>query len=288
MINRQAISVWMVFALVFGVACATTATAAQDKTRQIRIQYVTPLNSEHRPLYERLKQARALERLQELLSPIRLPHPLLLKVLGCEGDSNAWYEEDVINVCYEFLQDILKSAPEQSLPSGVTKEDGILGPFLDVFLHEAGHAVFDLQKIPIFGREEDAADNFSAYLMLQLGEEYSHRLMLGSAYQYKAGVDNPQLTLEIKKFSNEHGIPAQRFFNVLCIAYGADEKMFADVVEKGYLPKSRAEQCGAEYDQTAFAFNKLIAPHIDKTLAKKVLKSWMRDVEARPKYRPGH
>ena len=38
--------------------------------------------------------------------------------------------------------------------------------------------------------------------------------------------------------------------------------------------------------ETAFAFKKLIGPHIDKTLARKVLKTWMRDVEARSRYRP--
>jgi hypothetical protein len=285
MIHKQTISIWIILALILGTP-ATTAKGAQYKTGQIRIEYVLPVNSEHQPIYERLKQARALERLQELLSPIRLPRPLVLKVSGCEGESNAWYEKGVVTVCYEFLHDILKSAPEQTLPSGVTQEDGILGPFLDVFLHESGHAVFDLLNIPVFGREEDAADMFSAYIMLQLGEDYSHRLMLGTAYQYKADVENPQVSLEIKKFSNEHGLPAQRFFNVLCIAYGADQKKFADVVQKGYLPESRAGACEGEYEQTVFAFKTLIGPYIDKALAKKILKTWMRDVEARPRYSP--
>ena len=285
MIIKRITQVW-ILAFMLGAACATTAKAVQDKTRQVRIQYVPPVNSEYQPIYERLKHARALERLQDLLSPIRLPQPLVLKVSGCKGELNAWYEDGVITVCYEFLHDILKKVPEQTLPSGVTQEDTIVGPFLDVFLHETGHAVFDLLKVPILGREEDAADMFSAYIMLQLGRDYSHRLMLGSAYQYKADVENPQVSLEIKKFSDEHGIPAQRFFNVLCVAYGSDQKLFADVVEKGFLPKDRAEQCEVEYEQTAFAFKKLIGPHIDKTLARKVLKTWMRDVEARSRYRP--
>ena len=121
---------------------------------------------------------------------------------------------------------------------------------------------------------------FSAYIMLQLGKEDARRLILGSAYQYKADVVSPQVPLT--KYADEHGIPAQRFFNVLCIAYGADQKLFADVVEKGYLPKKRAEGCDLEYEQTAFAFKKLIGPYIDQNLAKKVLATWMRDVSARP------
>ena len=60
-----------------------------------------------------------------------------------------------------------------------------------MFLHETGHAVFDILKVPVFGREEDAADLFSAYIMLQFGKEDAHRLILGSAYQYKADVVEP-------------------------------------------------------------------------------------------------
>ena len=156
-----------------------------------------------------------------------------------------------MTVCYEYLADILKNALEGTLPSVITQDDAILGPFMDVFLHETGHAVFDQLKVPVLGREEDAADLFSAYIMLQLSKEDARRLILGNAYQYKEDVVNPQVPLT--KYAGEHGIPAQRFFNVLCIAYGADQKLFADVVEKGYLPKKRAEGCDVEYEQTACA-----------------------------------
>ena len=43
-----------------------------------------------------------------------------------------------------------------------------------------------LLKIPLFGREEDAADQFSAYIMLHFGKEDAHRLIEGAAYQYWA------------------------------------------------------------------------------------------------------
>ena len=144
------------------------ATAAPYKSKQIRIEYDLPKNPAHQPIYERLKQVRALEHVQTLLSPLRLPRPLLLKVSGCDGESNAWYEEGFVTVCYEFLADILKNAMDKTLPSIITQDDAILGPFMDVFLHEAGHAVFDQLKVPVLGREEDAADLFSAYIMLQL------------------------------------------------------------------------------------------------------------------------
>ena len=285
--NLAAVGRLVLIALMAG-ACLVTglsdpASAIAYNSKQIRVEYGVPKNPAHRPIYERLKQVRALEKIQKLLSPIRLPRTLLLKVSGCDGDSNAWYDGSVVTVCYEYLADILKNALEGTLPSVISQDDAILGPFMDVFLHEAGHAVFDQLNVPVLGREEDAADLFSAYIMLNLSAADARRLILGNAYQYKEDVVNPQVPLT--KYADEHGIPAQRFFNVLFIAYGADRKLFADVVEKGYLPKKRAEGCDVEYDQAAFAFKTLIGPYIDRTLAKKVLSTWMRDVDARPKAR---
>lgn len=51
---------------------ATTAFGA-SKTDRIKIRYVVPKNPEHQWIYTQLKQRGALEKLQELLSPIRLP-----------------------------------------------------------------------------------------------------------------------------------------------------------------------------------------------------------------------
>jgi len=276
----------LTIAVCLAISGPGAATAASMKSNQIRVEYVLPKNPAHQSIYERVKAAHSLELIQKLLSPIRLPHPLLLKVSGCDGESNAWYDDEGVTVCYEYLADILKKAPEQTLPSGVTPEDAVNGPFLDVFLHETGHAVFDLLKVPVFGREEDAADSFSAYITLQLGKEDAHKLIMGSAYQYQDDLLSPQVSLALTKFADEHGIPVQRYFDLLCIAYGADQKLFADVVEKGYLPKDRAEGCEGEYEQTAFAFKKLIDPYIDKKVQKKVLVTWMRDVNVRPKYQP--
>jgi hypothetical protein len=109
-------------------------------------------------------------------------------------------------------------------------------------------------------------------IMLRYDKERARKLILGAAYQYKMDVKGPQAALPVTKFSDEHGLPAQRFYNVLCIAYGSDPKLFADVVEKGYLPKERAEGCEDEYQQVDFAFTTLIGPHIDKRVAKKALR----------------
>jgi hypothetical protein len=88
----------------------------------------------------------------------RLPRRLLLKTEGCDGEVNAWYDDGVITVCYEYLDWVWQSAPQQTTPAGTAANDTVVGSVVQIILHEAGHAVFDLLKVPIFGSEEDDAD----------------------------------------------------------------------------------------------------------------------------------
>jgi hypothetical protein len=249
--------------------------SSASRPDQIKISYVSPKNPDHQAIFGVLKEGQVLEKFKGLLSPMRLPRALLLKVEGCDGVSNAWYGDDAITVCYEYLSDILRNAPKETTPAGVTRTDAIVGPTLEVFLHEFGHAVFDYLNVPILGREEDAADQFAAYLLLQFASSDARRLIAGVAYSYNIDATVP--SLKKNPYADEHGLPAQRFYNVLCMAYGADSKLFADLVVKGYLPNERAEGCGDEYAQVASAMKQLIRPHIDQKRAKRVrAKQWLR------------
>jgi hypothetical protein len=255
--------------------------APKSKPNQIRYEYVSPKNPAHQAIHDQMKQGHALEHLQELLAPLSLPYPLTLKVAGCDGAINAWYDDEVITVCYELLADILRTAPAQDLPIGISRADTVVGPSLAVFLHETGHAVFSMLQIPVLGREEDAADQFAAYVMLRLSKNEARRMILGSAYHHTVQMPGPQVTVSLRSFSEEHSTPAQRAYNILCAAYGADKKLFADIVEKDFLPKGRAETCEREYEDLAFAMTKLISPHIDKRLARKSHETWTRTISAR-------
>ena len=264
-----------------GVATPPIANAelANAEPRRIRVEYVPPSNPAHQALYEGLQQRRVLEKFQEIFSPFRLPIELTLKTLGCDGVSNAYYQRPELKICYEYLDDIRKSMPKETTKAGVTPMDAVIGQFFYAVAHEMGHAVFDMYNVPLFGRPEDAADQFAAYMMLQFGKDQARSLIGGAAYSYRSFVHDPKYVVSLESFSNTHGAPAQRFYNLLCIAYGADSKLFADVVEKGYLPEKRAATCRAEYREVAFAFKQLIAPNLDREIMKQVLdKEWLPEV----------
>jgi hypothetical protein len=259
----------------------TPAAAADAQTNRIRIEYYPPKNPALQAVYERVKERKALEKFQELFSPFRLPIELTLQTGDCEGASNAWYNRPAISVCYEYLNEILQSVPKETTKAGVTPADAMMGQLVYVLAHEMGHAVFDILSIPIFGNAEDAADHFSVYIMLHFGKDQSRGLIAGAAYSYSRYVQKSEVTAPLAAFSDAHAPPAQRFYNLLCLAYGADPTLFGDLVDNGYLPKSRAVGCKREYDQVAFAFRELITPHLDQQLAQKVLdKKWLPDVQA--------
>jgi hypothetical protein len=253
------------------------------KPNSIVINYVEPKSPELQPVYKLVREHHTLEKIRDLLRPLRLPHQLLLQTRDCDGIPNAWSNEESVTVCFELVDEIWKKAPEKTTPAGIAPIDALIGPVVDVFLHEIGHAVFQALKIPLFGREEDAADQFSTYIMLRFDKEESRRLVLGSAYQYRGDLLSPTVTLRQQQFADEHGTPAQRFFNLLCTAYGADPKLFGDVVEKGFLPSERAEGCKREYRQVSFAFDTLIGPYVDRRLARKFQKSWLAPITTTPK-----
>jgi hypothetical protein len=257
--------------------------AAEVQTNRMRVEYVPPTNPAHQALYELLKEKRALEKLQEIFSPFRLPVDLTLRTVGCDGVSNAWYHLPAVSVCYEYLNEILQAMPKSTTDDGVTPADAVIGQFFYVFAHEMGHAMFDILKVPIFGNAEDAADHFATYIMLQFGKDQARGLISGAALSYKRYVMASQVTAPLVAFSDAHAAPAQRFYNLLCLAYGADQQVFADFVTKGYLPEARARGCKGEYEQVAFAFRELIVPHLDAQMAKVVLnKAWLPEVQTPP------
>jgi hypothetical protein len=274
----------------------------EERADRIRIEYVPPKNPEHQALYEMLKERHALEMLQQIFSPLRLPLDVTIKTVGCDGVSNAWYDrqgkQPIISLCYEYLQELcyerlqetMQKMPKEMIAAGFSAHDIVVGQFLYAALHELGHAAFDLYDVPVFGREEDAADLFATYIMLQFRNNQARKFIAGAAYSYMAFVkpekDKGQVTIPLLAFSSNHGTPEERFYNILCIAYGSDQNMFADLVEKEVLPKSRAAGCKYEFQVLRYAFRNQIMPHLDQQKANEVLEmTWFVEPEARPEVR---
>jgi hypothetical protein len=263
--------------LAFAVTCAVLSAGpalaqlsdqqlSELQNSRIEVNYEAPSLPRYKALYERLQKRRVLEDLKAFLSPLRLPRKLKLNTEQC-GDINAFYSRtEGLILCYEYIEYMEDLAPKDTTPEGFTRQEGIAGAFAEVALHEIGHAVFDIFDVPVFGREEDAADQLAGFVMLQFSKDMTRLAIKGAAYSYLSQESSWAGT----KFSDEHGTQRQRYYNYLCLAYGADPAAFQDFVDKGLLPKERSANCAREYEQVKRAFSKSVLPFVDQGLMKKV------------------
>jgi hypothetical protein len=257
----------------------------------IHIDYEEPKDPNLKETYNLMKERRMLEHFRDLLSPFRLPEDLYIKAVGCDGVPNAYFfreknDQATIRVCYEYVKEVKDKLPKEATKDGIEPLDALQGQLLFAGMHEFGHAAFDIFQVPVFGRQEDAADQFATYIMLQFGGEKTHRLIKGAAYSYNGFIkdlkEKPQVTVPLAAFSSDHGAPEQRFYNLVCTAYGWDPQIFSGVIEKGYLPEHRGKVCKYEYGNLRFAFRRMITPHVDLEKAREVIdKSFLPEGNAR-------
>jgi hypothetical protein len=257
------------------------STVQGDQPSRVAIEYVRPQNPDLQDVYETLKIVHALERIQKILSPLRLPEELTVKTAEC-GKVDAWYWREearpTVTICYELLKHLKENLPSETNAGGIEPDDAKIGQVLWITLHEVGHAAFDIFKVPIFGNEENAADNFATYIMLQFSE--ARRLIVAAAWAWNEYLQdykrNPVVQVRLAGFAADHGLPQERVYNLLCLAYGSNPMRFSDFAHEGYLPRMRAPHCESEYKTLVNAFEKEIAPHIDYKLAKGVIEAnWL-------------
>jgi hypothetical protein len=258
------------------ISLAVPAFAQQGPSLQnsrVETSYVEPKDPDFRPILDRLKQRRVLEQLQQFLAPLRLPATLKVSIEQCGAPFVPYRPGEPVRICYEYIKDIERLAPGGAVFLGsswiTTRDDALVGAVVLTVLHEVAHAIFDMLQIPVWGRESDAADKVSAFIMLQFGKEVAWRTITGVAWFLN------QSTSTRVNFSDARSAAAARFYNILCVAYGSDTKTFGFLSPKAagstvYLPPGRAEYCPYEYEQLKMSFTKTIAPHIDPDLLKKV------------------
>ena len=90
----------------------------------------------------------------------------------------------------------------------------------------------------------------------------AERMLRAAAFMY----DHDSKTREPGEadFADVHGLDRQRFYNVLCLAWGADPKLYDFAKDLGKLPEDRAQWCSEEYQQLRYAARVLIRQHVDE------------------------
>jgi hypothetical protein len=261
-----------------------------------------------------MMQRRVLEEYAEFLSPLRLPRVLRLLASDCfggPGDSphySPYLNQRWMNLCYGMMNGMSSNADylaqnqdKLRLPTPVSAAQLKAGLFAAVLLHETGHALFDLLDVPMFGSEEDAADQMAGLIALQFGKDTARTVIKGFAYLWKASAmagSDPGAAVDPNEkdplrrclqdsfcgYADTHGTASQRMYNVLCMAYGGHADWFPDFIASGWLPDDRKPHCRNEYNQAYKAFNKTVYRFLDPAQMEVVkARQWFQPSEMKEK-----
>jgi len=227
--------------------------------------YIPVKNKAYTEMQDLIVSLRLLEELAaDFNDTIAIPVDITLTFGEC-GEVNAFYRPDKHQIifCYEYLEELAK------IYAATTKSDEELGTRLTgsifhTFFHELGHALIHVLDLPVTGKEEDAVDQLATVILVEAGED-GEKAVLNASLEFLANYQaQSQTRLTKSQFADEHALDAQRFYNLLCWVYGHNEKKYAYLVNKGMLPKERAERCADEYDKIFKSWSRLLDPYMKK------------------------
>jgi hypothetical protein len=206
----------------------------------------------------KLENAKMFDKIVEGLNEtVAFPKDWAILMTEC-GRIDAYYDSEAPGVvlCYELLEHF-KGLFAGKL-SGAELEKTLIGATFFAFLHETGHALVDQLDLPITGKEEDAVDQLAAVILIESGGTGLHMALDGA----RAFLLHSKQGFSDNSFWDEHSFEEQRYYSIVCLAFGADPKKRTALLEgNGALPRERAATCAAEYKRVKKAWTALLAEH---------------------------
>lgn len=141
-------------------------------------------------------------------------------------------------------------------------EEWVVGNVVFMLYHEVGHAMISEFRLPVLGREEDAADQFATVLLAPTADdpnEAATRHLLDAMDGWFRS--SQQTALDEVAWWDEHGPDQQRGYGIACLLYGSDPDAFGTVADEIELPEARRETCAGDYATASRSWASLLGPH---------------------------
>lgn len=138
---------------------------------------------------------------------------------------------------------------------------------LGTIYHEIGHHLVDIYNIPVFGNEEDVADSFIVYGLLQTKGRFNteetykewadwyHKILTESLdvhyYKYLLGTDYKEEVIT-------HSSTKRRFYNLTCFMKSGNPEYFNAYIKKRRIDHLLREKCNFAYGEMVTSWNTFI------------------------------
>lgn len=267
LIRRFARSAIAVVVLVgFGASCVLPQGQAGpyaqgpygSSSHTMRVVYQPPTNKPEREEIRTFLQTNgSFENVTRGLSGMfELPQDIHVVWTECGAATASWDGRGNLVMCYEMAE-FLKALFSRKITDRKQLRFAVMSSLMVVFLHELGHGLLSIYKLPSVGREEDAADQLASLLLIATGE-IGLEVAIHGAQVFRvlalSGTKTP--------FFAEHSLDAQRYANLLCLVYGSNPDRLGSMVGNDKLPASRVRRCPTEYSKVSSAWTSLLHPYM--------------------------
>lgn len=141
----------------------------------------------------------------------------------------------------------------------------VLGNVEFTVLHELAHALIDELDVPIIGPQEGAADYLATTVLIRAGEfdpdaaERARRYLFATANGLATSWNVGLTTGRQAQFWDPHALTIQRFYQIICLIYGSNPKLYADLPQQVGMPKQRTTGCVGEFQRADAGLRWLLA-----------------------------
>jgi lipoprotein-anchoring transpeptidase ErfK/SrfK len=139
--------------------------------------------------------------------------------------------------------------------------DFVIGNSLFVMLHEIAHNVITEFKIPVLGRQEDAADQFAVITLLKIASPMSDRVLVQAARGWFLSDQRAKKAGDAPLYYDEHGLDQQRAYQIVCLMVGSDPIKFAGLADDAKLPEERRKSCQNDYADASSGWDAALMAH---------------------------
>ncbi len=151
----------------------------------------------------------------------------------------------------------------------------------ETIYHELAHLLIDQLDLPVFGPQEFAADLFATVMINRLfDEDAAIAMTYDVAAAYDAGALKENDYGAGPAMWGVHGTDRQRYYNFVCMMYGANPEAREDVADELGLPDERKETCEEEYALTARAWGEVLDRVAENAPGTSLQMDWMLDAES--------
>jgi hypothetical protein len=177
-------------------------------------------------------------------------------------------EQRVLDIAHKFQSDpqFNKGKTPAQIQDGV---EFVTGNVLFLLGHEVAHALISVFKIPVIGREEDAADALATLAALKMGGSFAERVVINTARGWFLSDQRDARVGSPSGLYDEHGFDSQRAYYLVCLLVGGAPEKFHALADEVKLPKERQKTCHFDFSNAEWSWGEVLKPHKRKPGAPK-------------------